>query len=241
MLLGQTQQLGFVLGGVAGVVDLHAVQPPGGDQLPGQFHAVIHAWVRQHHHAAAGFNKVQHGVHRLIPGRVQDAPAHRFQPEQRAVDLVVQPVGQAVLPQHPHDVGLVQGAAVLGKFQRFLGGVLRADRLQLLAALHHGGVAALGHHAGKILQRGAIVGPVAQKVHAVGALIVVGGQLRGGDQMHAVLHRMGVGVANALDRIMIRDGQMRHPGAPRQKRQLGNRCGTIGISRMRMQIARHGG
>ena len=75
----------------------------------------------------------------------------------------------------------------------------------------------------------------------MGALVVVGGQLRGGDQMHAVLHRMGVGVANALDRIMIRDGQMRHPGAPRQKRQLGNRCGTIGISRMRMQIARHGG
>lgn len=161
---------------------------------------------------------LQHGVHRLISGRVQDAPAHRFQAEKRFVYRIIHTVGQAVLPQHPHDLGFEQRAAVPGEFQRFLGAELGADLFQLLAALQHSGQAALGHHGGEIRQRGAVVRPVAEQVDAVGALIVVGGQLSGRDEVDAVLHRMGVGVPHALDGIVVRNRQVGHPRAGRQKR-----------------------
>ena len=76
-------------------------------------------------------------------------------------------------------------------------------------------------------------------MHAVGALIVVGGQLGGRDEVDAVLHRMGVGVPHALDGIVVRDCQMRHSRAGRQKRQLVRRGRAIGKCRMRMQVTGH--
>ena len=108
--------------------------------------------------------------------------------------------------------------ASITAIQRFLGAELGTDLFQLLAALQHSGQAALGHHGGEIRQRGAVVRPVAEQVDAVGALIVVGGQLSGRDEVDAVLHRMGVGVPHALDGIVVRNRQVGHPRAGRQKR-----------------------
>ena len=222
------------------MVDLDTVQPPGGDQLARQLHTVVNAGVRQHDHCAACLDDIQHGIHRLIPRRVQDAPAHGLEPEQRFVYGIIHAVGQTVLPQHPHDLRLEQRTAVLRKLERLLGAELGTDGFQLLAALQHGGQAALGHHGGKVRQRGAVVGPVAEQMHAMGALVVVGGQLGGRDEVDAVLHGMGIGVAHAPDRIVVGDGQMGHPRAGRQKRQLVRRGRTVGEGRMGMQITGHG-
>ena len=127
VLRGQLFQLGFILLRVAGVVDLHAVQPPGCNQLPRQRHAVVNAGVGQYRHAAAFLDEVQDGIHGFIHRRVQDLAAHRAQTEQAAVHRVVHSIRKPILPQYTHDMGLVQRAAVLGKFQRFLGLELGAD------------------------------------------------------------------------------------------------------------------
>ena len=161
VLRGQLFQLGFILLRVAGVVDLHAVQPPGCNQLPRQRHAVVNAGVGQYRHAAAFLDEVQDGIHGFIHRRVQDLAAHRAQSEQAAVHRVVHSIRKPILPQYTHDMGLVQRAAVLGKFQRFLGLELGADFLQLLAGLVHGIIAAFVHDCSMAGQSFAIVRVIA--------------------------------------------------------------------------------
>ena len=195
--------------------------------------------MRQDRHAAAGLDQRQHIVHRLIARSVQHTAPDRLEPEQRTVNVVVHAVRQTILPQHAHNMGLEQRAAVFRQFQRFLRAELGADLLQFAAALQHGRAAAFRHHIAEIRQRGAVVRPVAEQMHPVGPVIVVGRQLHRRDQMDALLYRMGVSVAHPAHGIVIADRQVRHSRAARQERHLFDRGRTIRKRRMGMQIARH--
>ncbi len=77
-------------------------------------------------------------------------------------------------------------------------------------------------------------------MHAVGALVVVGGQLGGRDEVDAVLHGMGIGVAHAPNRIVVGDGQMGHPAQAARNGSLSAGGRTVGEGRMGMQITGHG-
>ena len=124
----------------------------------------------------------------------------------------VDAVAQAQLLQRLHDAALEEDAAVLCIFQRLLGAELGVQRLDLPTALQSALVAALAHDVAVPPQGRAVqVGPEGQQVDAVAALEVVAGELGGGDEPHAVLHRVVVGVLGAECGIVVRKGQSAQP------------------------------
>jgi len=199
--------LGPVLGAVAGMVHLDAVDGPFGHQLPHKGHTLVHRRVGEHHHRPGGSGCGQHLPHRRVGGGVE-ASAPRLPAEQLMVQPGVDAVAQAQLLQRLHDAALEEDAAVLRVLQRLLGAELGVERLDLPAALQGALVAALAHDVAVPPQGGAVgVGPEGQNVDAVAPLEVVAGQLGGGDEPHAVLHRVVVGVLCAEDGVVVREGQ----------------------------------
>ncbi len=125
---------------------------------------------------------------------------------------------------------LIEHAAVPGVFQRLLGTELGVDGFQLPGALQAALVAALAHDIAVAAQGLALgVGPVGQQVDPVLALVIVAGELGGWDELHAILHRVVVGILHAAQGVVVRDGHgvQPHPGC--HQGQPGHGHGAIGI------------
>ena len=100
MLLAELSALGPVLGAVAGVMHLDAVDGPFGHQLPQQGHTLVHRRVANTTTAPAGLCRGQHLPHRRVSGGVE-ASARGSQPEQFVIKPGVDAVAQAQLLQPP--------------------------------------------------------------------------------------------------------------------------------------------
>ena len=144
MFLAELSALGHILGAVAGVMHLDAVDGPFSHQLPQQGHTLVHRRVGEHHHGPGGLCRGQHLPHRRVSGGVE-AFAPRLPAEQLVIKPGVDAVAQAQLLQRLHDAALEEDAAVLRIFQRLLGAELGVQRLDLPAALQSALVAALAH------------------------------------------------------------------------------------------------
>ena len=217
---------------------LDAVDGPFSHQLPQQRHTLVHRRVGEHHHGPGGLCRGQHLPHRRVSGGVE-ALAPRLPAEQLVIKPGVDAVAQAQLLQRLHDAALEEDAAVLRIFQRLLGAELGVQRLDLPAALQSALVAALAHDVAVPAQGRAVeVGPEGQQVDAVAALEVVAGELGGGDEPHAVLHRVVVGVPGAECGVVVREGSERHLAARHQGQAVdGDRAVRTGG--MGMKVASH--
>ena len=169
-----------------------------------------------------------------------EALAPRLPAEQLVIKPGVDAVAQAQLLQRLHDAALEEDAAVLRIFQRLLGAELGVQRLDLPAALQRALVAALAHDVAVPPQGRAVqVGPEGQQVDAVAALEVVAGELGGGDEPHAVLHRVVVGVLGAECGIVVRKGQSAQPQPRCHQGQAMDGDRAVRTGGMSMKVASH--
>ena len=152
----------------------------------------------------------------------------------------VDAVAQAQLLQRLHDAALEEDAAVLCIFQRLLGAELGVQRLDLPAALQSALVAALAHDVAVPAQGRAVeVGPEGQQMDAVAALEVVAGELGGGDEPHAVLHRVVVGVLGAEGGVVVRKSQSAQPQPRCHQGQAVDGDRAVRTGGMSMKVASH--
>ena len=231
--------LGPVLGAVAGMVHLDAVDSPFGHQLPHKGHTLVHRRVGEHNYRPGGSGCGQHLPHRRVGGGVE-ASAPRLPAEQLVVQPGVDAVAQAQLLQRLHDAALEEDAAVLCIFQRLLGAELGVQRLDLPAALQSALVAALAHDVAVPTQGRAVeVGPEGQQMDAVAALEVVAGELGGGDEPHAVLHRVVIGVLGAEGGVVVRKGQSAQPQPRCHQGQTVDGHRAVRAGGMGVKIASH--
>ena len=239
VFLAELSALGHILGAVAGVMHLDAVDSPFSHQLPQQRHTLVHRRVGEHHHGPSGLCRGQHLPHRRV-SRGVEALAPRLPAEQLVIKPGVDAVAQAQLLQRLHDAALEEDAAVLRVLQRLLGAELGVERLNLPAALQSALVAALAHDVAVPAQGRAVeVGPEGQQMDAVAALEVVTGQFGGGDEPHAVLHRVVVGVLCAEGGVMVREGQSAQTQPRRHQGQTVDGDRAVRTGGMSMKIASH--
>ena len=239
MFLAELSALGHILGAVAGVMHLDAVDGPFSHQLPQQRHTLVHRRVGEHHHGPSGLCRGQHLPHRRVSGGVE-ALAPRLPAEQLVIKPGVDAVAQTQLLQRLHDAALKEDAAVLRIFQRLLGAELGVQRLDLPAALQSALVAALAHDVAVPAQGRAVeVGPEGQQMDAVAALEVVAGEFGGGDEPHAVLHRVVIGVLGAEGGVVVRKGQSAQPQPRCHQGQAVDGDRAVRTGGMSMKVASH--